>query len=286
MPAVPTAFLSAAAISTRFWLTPLVLAASSTLQAIDLGAGNSLHLLAWALPRWLGILHATVEMGIAAWLFSSWARPLQRPIMLTVFLLFLVLHAAGTVLGMDSCSCFGTLAVSDLAVAAIDAVIVLMWLPSGRRPAPWAWLPLPFILCALALPSLLVLRTPMMVPTDGQAVVVVSDAAAASPADDLAGLRDLSHGRWAVICYSDTCAHCQEVLPHWIDLVRRRQRAPGGRSWAFVAIGEPHGGDLVIPGMLPAMVPQWRIRHAGISDLPCALLLDGGRLVGRWDQVP
>ncbi len=149
---------------------------------------------------------------------------------------------------------------------ALDALILLLWLPSGTYRLPRWWLSVPCTAVAILVPLALLAAPP-------QLINALSDQPHAP--------RPASHDE-----ASDTCPHCQETIDGRLDCVRQRRRAPEGRCWAFIAIGEATGFDLLAREPLRPEIPTWRIRQSRVNGLPCALLLDDGRLTGRWDAPP
>jgi hypothetical protein len=273
-----TRWLGSVALHVRRWATATVLILAAAAKGAAIFNGTPMFLGGWHVPMSLELALVACEWLFAATLAARWipAR-LERIACLVLFASFTGIQGFRLGFASSSCGCFGSHDIPAVAMFFLDAIFLALWIP--RRELHERRTAYPF----LALPLLCIGLTAAL--RHEQLVTVISpspDAIATSLPDGLSDLTTLTTGHWAVICYSDSCPLCQEELPHWIDAVQRRQRAAGNRRWAFVAIGDSNGKDLLAKTHLPPEIPVWHIHRASIDDLPCALVLDDGRVVVRW----
>jgi hypothetical protein len=175
------------------------------------------------------------ELFLGLWLLSGFAPTLAWRATLGCFTVFLAVALHRGISGLASCDCFGRLAVSPWATAALDAAAVgslLIWRPlpadggaDGRRVARVAGLaPL------LAVPlGVVLVHTPpagLPGPLRGRGDVVALEP------ERWAGLRfpllpyvdiapELERGEWLVVLHRRGCAECRRRMPLYESLASR-----------------------------------------------------------------
>jgi hypothetical protein len=242
---------------------------------------------------WDGV--AVPELLLGLWLSSGFRPVLAHRLAVGCFVAFSCFSLIQAVRGAESCGCFGPVRVSPWHILFFDlAAVALLWVlkpAPGRASAPRARRRVlaglaSSVVAAVGVVGLATAFSPRYAALSeavpgGDRVVWLDPAKWVGKKFDLMPHididADLSRGRWTVVLYHHDCSRCQEVIPGYELLARRRSDRPVLPRIALVEV-PPYAGPGEGPARDASACALGRLRdsHEWFVQTPAVIsLLDG-----------
>lgn len=243
--------------------------------------------------RWFLVAAVEGELALGLCLLLSILPRITWWISLLCFAGFASITAHGAWIGEVDCGCFGRAHVNPRITLAVDLVIILLLVltrPSkraghfSRQIVAWT------CLLIIGIPGgwLMASAKPAAITDEGiiaaGTFTVLEPEKWVNKAFPLFSHIDIGErlktGKWFVVLYSDTCSHCMEALPKYIQIAQDLKRFCHEPQIALIQI-PPFDEQLDLSTPIPAPVLKGQLdgKHAWFAETPVELQIEDGVVI-------
>ena len=241
----------------------LILFSAGLLKIVQLRIDMQ-HNLLEARQWWLILAETQVELLLACWLVSGWARDRAKSVGSVVFGFFAIYNVSQWLYGLDDCGCFGAIKVDPKITFAFDClalIAIALW-----RPKQYSFLPnSAFYRNIIILSGLLVIQCVSLIGVDfwlrgsghlgdlRESVLIlrpeewVGKPMPLLEAIDMSDNVDIAIGNWILIFYQSGCKECDAFLSR---IAQGDSTATGlrGARLVFVSVSDGPVSHIDLPG--------------------------------------